>query len=193
MRAEESLQRCSSPLLKPSRSPLSLLVRKSPIRRLNFDQDSEQRWNNVKLKINRVPGKDIKPFSEVLALPHEEFKGASSFVPLKKSPLLSFNTFSSNEPCVSLILDHPRADKKADMRLCNCSCKKSRCLKLYCECFSSKLSCVGCSCANCMNREEFAEERDKAVAATLEKNPGAFEPKIALTQAAVCTQASRFA
>ena len=32
-----------------------------------------------------------------------------------------------------------------------CKCKKSRCLKLYCECFAAKEFCTGCLCVNCLN------------------------------------------
>jgi hypothetical protein len=32
-----------------------------------------------------------------------------------------------------------------------CNCKKSRCLKLYCECFAGELYCDGCNCNDCHN------------------------------------------
>ncbi|KAJ1445515.1 hypothetical protein M885DRAFT_453542, partial [Pelagophyceae sp. CCMP2097] len=32
-----------------------------------------------------------------------------------------------------------------------CNCKKSRCLKLYCECFASGVFCGACNCVNCEN------------------------------------------
>jgi len=60
-----------------------------------------------------------------------------------------------------------------------CNCKKSQCLKLYCECFANKVFCQGCNCVNCANIEENRMERDKAMKATLERNPIAFDPKIA--------------
>lgn len=59
-----------------------------------------------------------------------------------------------------------------------CNCKKSQCLKLYCECFSNKEYCQGCNCINCANIKENKLERDKAMKATLERNPTAFDPKI---------------
>ena len=35
-----------------------------------------------------------------------------------------------------------------------CNCKKSKCLKLYCECFSNQLFCSSeCECNNCANHE----------------------------------------
>ena len=63
-----------------------------------------------------------------------------------------------------------------------CNCKKSQCLKLYCECFANKMFCHGCNCVNCLNIEENKAERDKAMKVTLERNPTAFDPKIAKEQ-----------
>ncbi|KAK9274354.1 hypothetical protein L1049_019168 [Liquidambar formosana] len=60
-----------------------------------------------------------------------------------------------------------------------CNCKNSRCLKLYCECFASGIYCDGCNCINCHNNVENEVARQEAVAATLERNPNAFRPKIA--------------
>ena len=36
-----------------------------------------------------------------------------------------------------------------------CNCKKSKCLKLYCECFASELFCDGCNCTECRNTIQF--------------------------------------
>ena len=60
-----------------------------------------------------------------------------------------------------------------------CNCKKSKCLKLYCECFSAELYCNGCNCADCKNVPQFEDVRAKAVKETKAKNPGAFMEKIA--------------
>ncbi|XP_076906750.1 protein tesmin/TSO1-like CXC 5 [Bidens hawaiensis] len=60
-----------------------------------------------------------------------------------------------------------------------CNCKHSRCLKLYCECFSSGVYCDGCNCVNCHNNVENEPARREAVETTLERNPNAFRPKIA--------------
>ena len=32
-----------------------------------------------------------------------------------------------------------------------CRCKKSTCLKLYCDCFANGEKCIGCNCVNCSN------------------------------------------
>ncbi|CAL8466577.1 g6113 [Coccomyxa elongata] len=36
----------------------------------------------------------------------------------------------------------------------HCNCKKSCCLKFYCECFASGRYCDGCKCVNCCNNTE---------------------------------------
>ena len=61
----------------------------------------------------------------------------------------------------------------------NCNCKNSRCLKLYCECFSSGEYCKNCNCNGCCNNIENESIRKKTIAEVLERNPNAFRPKIA--------------
>jgi len=59
-----------------------------------------------------------------------------------------------------------------------CNCKKSKCLKLYCECFSQERFCDGCNCVECNNIPSFANVRDKAIKETRAKNAEAFKPRI---------------
>lgn len=60
-----------------------------------------------------------------------------------------------------------------------CNCKKSRCLKLYCDCFARGKGCTKeCNCQNCQNNESNVEERKAAMQNTLERNPIAFKPKV---------------
>jgi len=60
-----------------------------------------------------------------------------------------------------------------------CNCKKSRCLKLYCDCFARGKGCTKeCNCQNCQNNESNVEERKVAMQNTLERNPIAFKPKV---------------
>ncbi|KAM3138185.1 DNA binding [Paramecium bursaria] len=43
-----------------------------------------------------------------------------------------------------------------------CSCKQSRCLKMYCECFSNQLQCSKlCQCVSCQNNNEYEEIREQ--------------------------------
>ncbi|NXK01673.1 MTL5 protein, partial [Herpetotheres cachinnans] len=59
-----------------------------------------------------------------------------------------------------------------------CSCTKSQCLKLYCDCFANSDFCNNCKCNNCYNNQLHETERLKAIKACLDRNPEAFLPKI---------------
>jgi hypothetical protein len=38
-----------------------------------------------------------------------------------------------------------------------CNCKKTKCLKLYCDCFRLNQTCEGCNCVGCHNLEVYAD------------------------------------
>jgi len=57
-----------------------------------------------------------------------------------------------------------------------CNCRKSRCLKLYCECFAKQIMCGPyCKCLECLNSVETDPvPREKAIQTTLDRTPSAF-------------------
>ncbi|KAL4439714.1 hypothetical protein ABPG75_002715 [Micractinium tetrahymenae] len=60
-----------------------------------------------------------------------------------------------------------------------CNCKKSKCLKLYCDCFANGGYCgPSCSCINCANKVENSETVRKQREAIKQRNPNAFVQKI---------------
>ena len=60
-----------------------------------------------------------------------------------------------------------------------CTCSKSKCLKLYCECFAAGLVCgIDCGCKDCCNTEEGADVIQKAKDEILKRDPKAFEIKV---------------
>ncbi|XP_073108056.1 protein tesmin/TSO1-like CXC 2 isoform X2 [Elaeis guineensis] len=63
-----------------------------------------------------------------------------------------------------------------------CNCKKSKCLKLYCECFAAGVYCSEpCSCQGCFNKP-IHEEMVLATRKQIEsRNPLAFAPKVIRT------------
>ncbi|VVB01128.1 unnamed protein product [Arabis nemorensis] len=60
-----------------------------------------------------------------------------------------------------------------------CNCKKSKCLKLYCECFAAGVYCIEpCSCVDCFNKP-IHEDTVLATRKQIEsRNPLAFAPKV---------------
>lgn len=60
-----------------------------------------------------------------------------------------------------------------------CNCKKTKCLKLYCDCFNQGEFCSAeCNCNDCSNTAAHKEERDAAMNVLKERNPDAFKPKV---------------
>ncbi|KAL6278776.1 hypothetical protein ACE6H2_022377 [Prunus campanulata] len=60
-----------------------------------------------------------------------------------------------------------------------CNCKRSKCLKLYCDCFAAGLYCIEpCSCQECFNKpiyENIVVETRRLIES---RNPLAFAPKV---------------
>lgn len=56
-----------------------------------------------------------------------------------------------------------------------CTCSKTHCLKLYCECLKAGRTCNDlCACVDCLNRAKFPE-RKKALKHIKKTNPKAFQ------------------
>ena len=56
-----------------------------------------------------------------------------------------------------------------------CNCKKSKCLKLYCECFANNKYCgPSCACKECNNLTHCEQSRINARQQILQRNPQAF-------------------
>ncbi|KAM7278795.1 hypothetical protein ACFE04_005929 [Oxalis oulophora] len=68
---------------------------------------------------------------------------------------------------------------ESDSSCKRCNCKKSKCLKLYCECFAAGVYCVEpCACQDCFNKP-IHEDTVLATRKQIEsRNPLAFAPKV---------------
>jgi len=64
------------------------------------------------------------------------------------------------------------------LKAITCNCRKSHCLKLYCDCFKVKNFCNGCNCLDCANTLETEPVRRKAMESILDRNPNAFTPRV---------------
>jgi hypothetical protein len=73
-------------------------------------------------------------------------------------------------------LDKAGRENIHDFKTC-CNCKKTECIKLYCECFRAGKFCLhNCNCLHCKNRNHPStlHEREKAIKNILTRNPYAF-------------------
>jgi hypothetical protein len=61
-----------------------------------------------------------------------------------------------------------------------CSCNKSHCLKLYCDCFKKSEYCTSCSCDSCFNNKEYEFLRQASVSHLKHKSKNAFKKKVIL-------------
>ncbi|KAK4435781.1 protein tesmin/TSO1-like CXC 2 [Sesamum alatum] len=60
-----------------------------------------------------------------------------------------------------------------------CNCKKSQCLKLYCDCFAAGIYCgESCACQGCYNRTEYEDTVLETRQQIESRNPLAFVPKV---------------
>ncbi|PUZ37860.1 hypothetical protein GQ55_9G153200 [Panicum hallii var. hallii] len=87
---------------------------------------------------------------------------------------------SVDESCQESYKKKRRKLQNGDGGSCRCcSCKKSKCLKLYCACFAAKVYCSGlCSCQGCLNNHTHEETVSCIRKRTESRNPLAFAPTL---------------
>lgn len=83
--------------------------------------------------------------------------------PSREQPIKVPNSF---EPCMAIA---GQENVNAESKCCNC--KKTKCLKLYCECFANNQYCKGCNCIDCHNLPINETERTEAFAQIAKSNP----------------------
>ncbi|XP_051127570.1 protein tesmin/TSO1-like CXC 2 [Andrographis paniculata] len=73
-----------------------------------------------------------------------------------------------------------RLDGDGDGEACKrCNCKKSKCLKLYCDCFAAGVYCIEpCACIDCFNKPVHENTVISTRRQIESRNPLAFAPKV---------------
>lgn len=119
------------------------------------------------LLINTSSEKDTDPILNGVQLP-EDGSNASEHLAIEES--------SQGSPKKK----RRKLEQLGEIEACKrCNCKKSKCLKLYCECFAAGVYCIEpCSCLDCFNKP-LHEDTVLATRKQIEsRNPLAFAPKV---------------
>jgi hypothetical protein len=95
------------------------------------------------------------------------------------------NRFKTNSDTSSMFVNVKSRDPETTPA---CNCRKSRCLKLYCECFTQGVYCYGCNCVSCCNIESAEPSRAEAVETVLLKRPDAFSKVKAAKVRVLCLE-----
>ncbi|KAE8688995.1 hypothetical protein F3Y22_tig00110945pilonHSYRG00110 [Hibiscus syriacus] len=157
----------TKPQQQPQELQLRLSLQPQTVQSQPLQQLKHQSPSTLRVQA-RPPPPPSQPVTFMQRVPH----------PVQKLPIQKFQ-LSKQESPRSRPRAHAEAKDRTPKKQKQCNCKNSRCLKLYCECFTSGIYCNGCNCVNCHNNVENEAARKEAVGATLERNPNAFRPKIA--------------
>jgi hypothetical protein len=154
-----------------------------PVRQLNKDNNPAlgNNYPTNGIIIHRYLNENSSPIQNVSRLKRK--KPAKKTVEIQK-----FNSYASD---VSPTLKMAQGTQGEDLqnviqvkKETSCKCKKSNCLKLYCECFAAKTICKSCSCCDCKNNEDNKQQRESEIKKIEEKTREAFTQKIVMAVAA---------
>ena len=98
--------------------------------------------------------------SGILLLPSSESTSSES----KLSTISSYSIYPLPNRTIGGLRDQV-------LKIKQCNCKRSSCLKLYCECFSSGICCHdSCCCVDCRNLEDYDDDDFKVKGGTVPTN-----------------------
>ena len=128
----------------------------------------------------RVQEVDSSPHSQYSAMsPISTMTALTPISPFTFIYLQNFPTFQGFSMLAEAETQKADQLKAKELKTLKCGCRRTKCLKLYCDCFASGNICSEeCDCKGCHNTDEHKEERDQIVLKTKSKNPAAFRVDI---------------
>lgn len=100
--------------------------------------------SNYEITIDNLEDQDDKALS--YCLPNEQENTTER---ITKMPEISEKPKRSPEKLAE------QQEKPSSTAKRTCNCKKTQCLKLYCDCFRENLTCDGCNCVGCHNTTDY--------------------------------------
>ena len=74
--------------------------------------------------------------------------------------LLLNNNINNNKNNININYIKSDSNNNLQNPRIHCTCKKTKCIKKYCECFSSGNLCYNCKCENCENKPYYIENKN---------------------------------
>ncbi|VEU41821.1 unnamed protein product [Pseudo-nitzschia multistriata] len=138
---------------------------------------------------NSSPSSSIPPHSTIPSSPPTPVSSLPKNGPVGGAMMVVANQNSPDAATLHMLELEARAEgatspsqiedfHKEEVATMGCTCKKTKCLKLYCQCFAVKIYCgANCRCMSCNNNPEHESERQDAIGTILARNPAAFDTK----------------
>lgn len=163
----------------------------------DYSQNSESQVSNFNFDFNltspKDPNKILENWSAQIQAPFASSHRKFYTTEKKNFENIRANLFNSiaKKNCLSTLENTPKEEAKQRyfktqekvkiheaLKIEHCNCKKSKCLKLYCECFRKGKFCLeDCKCVNCLNTVQNSRIIHHLRNSRLKKNPDIFNSK----------------
>jgi hypothetical protein len=145
-------------------------------------KDDEEKEHH-RAEARHYPMRTPSPGKKVIKIHSNAFMSTAPEENRARKTSEEHHSHSEEDSCTKKSFDEEDNESTSSKKKICCNCKKSRCLKLYCDCFARGEVCTkDCNCVNCLNTENNTEERQNAMMGILDRNPNAFKPKVDRTE-----------
>nr|TKV92365.1 hypothetical protein SEVIR_9G159400v2 [Setaria viridis] len=167
---------CGDNYLKPAGSPVYAL----PGIGLHLNAVASNSSNNMPFTINPPLQPEHNSPTTIVSCSETGLYSSEVYTRIHDDHSSQKTMPNANESCQESHKKKRRKLQNGDGDSCRrCSCKKSKCLKLYCACFAAKVYCSGfCSCQGCLNNHTHEETVSCIRKRTESRNPLAFAPTV---------------